>query len=90
MPHYDYICDSCSHKQEIFQKITDKAFENCPQCLKSTFRRMPGRGGGLLFRGDGFYETDYNASKPPSNESEPKSSSSSDLSCCPCARSGHK
>ncbi len=90
MPHYDYICSSCDHEVEIFQKITEQPFKDCPKCLKSTFRRKPGRGGGLLFRCAGFYETDYNAAKPPPDRSTgseaPTSSSSSSSSCCPCSK----
>lgn len=86
MPHYDYICSSCDHLQEIFQKITDQPIKDCPKCLSSTFRRKPGGGGGLLFRCSGFYETDYNASKPPENSSSSESNSTSSNSCCPCSK----
>lgn len=77
MPHYDYICDSCKHQTEVFQKISEQALTICSNCQKTTFRRKPGGGAGLHFRGTGFYETDYN-----SKNSEPKTSSTK--SCCPC------
>ena len=89
MPNYDYICSSCNHEEEIFQKITEQAFKDCPKCLESSFRRKPGGGGGILYRCTGFYETDYNAAKPndKSGASEPSSNSSSSSSaCCPCSK----
>lgn len=69
MPHYDYVCSSCDFEQEIFQKITEKALVDCPECLALTFKRRPGRGSGLIFQCGGFYETNYNDSKPSHSES---------------------
>lgn len=59
MPTYDYLCDACSHKFEEFQGINDKLLTKCPQCGKKKLRRLFGGGAGLIFKGSGFYQTDY-------------------------------
>ena len=58
MPTYEYLCDSCSYKFEKFQSMTDKPLRRCPKCGKGV-RRLLGTGGGVLFKGSGFYQTDY-------------------------------
>lgn len=87
MPTYDYECDACGYKQEVFQNISDPLLEKCPKCKKKKFRRLFGAGGGVIFKGSGFYTTDYRgdsytkaaaADKP--SESSSSSSSSSDSS----------
>jgi putative FmdB family regulatory protein len=59
MPTYDYECDACGHKQEIFQNISEPVQEKCPQCKKKKFRRLFGAGAAVIFKGSGFYTTDY-------------------------------
>ena len=59
MPTYDYRCKACSHKWEEWQSITAPATKKCPECGKSKAERVIGPGAGLLFRGSGFYITDY-------------------------------
>jgi putative FmdB family regulatory protein len=59
MPTYDYLCDSCGHKFELFQSIKDEAIRKCPQCKKLKLRRLFGTGAALVFKGSGFYKTDY-------------------------------
>ncbi len=59
MPTYDYECEACEHRFEVFQKITDKPVRACPHCGKRRVRKLIGGGGGLLFKGSGFYITDY-------------------------------
>ncbi|MEI6808382.1 MAG: FmdB family zinc ribbon protein [bacterium] len=58
MPTYEYACNSCSHKFEKFQGISDPPLKRCPKC-KHKVRRLLGGGGGLIFKGSGFYTTDY-------------------------------
>ena len=58
MPTYDYECLSCDHTFEAFQSIKARRLRKCPRCGKRV-RRLIGAGAGLLFRGSGFYETDY-------------------------------
>jgi putative FmdB family regulatory protein len=59
MPTYDYVCDSCGHKFEEFQSFTADLLKDCPVCHKPTLRRLFGTGAAILFKGSGFYETDY-------------------------------
>ncbi|MDI6449489.1 FmdB family zinc ribbon protein [Anaerobaca lacustris] len=59
MPTYEYACDSCGHEFEEFQSITAKPLRKCPKCKKSALRRLIGTGAGILFKGSGFYQTDY-------------------------------
>jgi putative FmdB family regulatory protein len=58
MPTYDYECTHCGHQFEAFQKITEAAFNKCPKCSHK-LRRLIGSGSGLIFKGAGFYATDY-------------------------------
>ncbi len=59
MPTYEYLCDACQHAFEQFQSITAKPIKKCPKCGKSKVRRLISLGGGILFKGKGFYQTDY-------------------------------
>lgn len=59
MPTYEYLCDNCGYEFEKFQSITAKAFRLCPRCKKNHLKRLIGPGGGVIFRGNGFYQTDY-------------------------------
>jgi len=62
MPTYEYECDACGHTFERFQSITDRPVRTCPRCGKRKVRRLIGTGAGVLFRGSGFYQTDYRSS----------------------------
>ena len=62
MPTYDYACDACKHTWEEFQPITSKPTKKCPNCKKQKAKRLIGAGAGLLFKGSGFYITDYRSS----------------------------
>ncbi len=59
MPTYDYVCDGCGHAFELFQSMTDNAKKTCPKCKKPKLRRLIGAGGAIMFKGSGFYKTDY-------------------------------
>jgi putative FmdB family regulatory protein len=59
MPTYDYVCDACNHAFELFQPITDSPKKKCPECGKSKLRRLIGPGAAIVFKGSGFYKTDY-------------------------------
>ena len=63
MPTYDYRCDACGHEFDAFQSITDGALRKCPKCGKQKLRRLIGAGAGIIFKGSGFYETDYKRSR---------------------------
>ena len=58
MPTYEYYCEHCRHKFEKFQSITAEPLKRCPAC-RHKIRRLPGTGGGIIFKGKGFYATDY-------------------------------
>ena len=59
MPTYDYICKACGHALEIFHSMSEAAKRKCPECGKLKLERQIGAGAGILFKGDGYYETDY-------------------------------
>ena len=74
MPTYDYKCDNCDHTMEVFQSITASPKKKCPECGKLKLKRLLGTGAGLIFKGSGFYETDYRSdSYKKGVESETKS-----------------
>jgi putative FmdB family regulatory protein len=59
MPTYEYECDACHHKFEELQSIAEKPLKKCPKCKKQKLRRLFGIGAGFIFKGSGFYQTDY-------------------------------
>lgn len=59
MPTYDYVCAKCGHAFEAFHGINAEPLKKCPKCGKNTVKRQLGTGAGLLFKGSGFYITDY-------------------------------
>jgi putative FmdB family regulatory protein len=59
MPTYDYQCDACDATWEVFQKITDDPIKKCPACRRQKARRLFGTGAAVVFKGSGFYQTDY-------------------------------
>ncbi|MBC8379613.1 MAG: zinc ribbon domain-containing protein [Planctomycetes bacterium] len=76
MPTYDYRCDNCEHTMEVFQSITASVKKKCPECGKLKLKRLLGTGAGLIFKGSGFYETDYRSdSYKKGAEGEKKSTS---------------
>lgn len=59
MPTYDYVCDACQHKFEEMQSFSADPLKTCPKCGQDSLRRLFGTGAAILFKGGGFYETDY-------------------------------
>ncbi len=59
MPTYEYRCDKCGHQFEQFQSITAKPLRKCPACRTNSLKRLIGSGAGIIFKGSGFYQTDY-------------------------------
>ncbi|MBL8813659.1 MAG: zinc ribbon domain-containing protein [Planctomycetaceae bacterium] len=85
MPTYEYRCEACDHKWDEFQSITAKPTRKCPKCKKLKAERIISAGGGIIFKGSGFYQTDYRsdsykkgaeAAKKASDGSSSSSSSS--------------
>jgi putative FmdB family regulatory protein len=80
MPTYDYECDACGHSFEIFQGINDPKKRKCPECGKLKLRRLLGMGAAVVFKGSGFYQTDYRSDSYNKAKAadKPKESSKSD------------
>ena len=100
MPNYDYECQACGHRFEVFQSMNDAKLERCPQSgCAGTVKRLLGTGAGLIFKGAGFYQTDYRSSSyqagvkadgapsktetTPKTDSAPKSDSGGGSSAAP-------
>lgn len=78
MPTYDYVCDACGHEFEEFQSIIEPVLRKCPECKKLKLRRLFGTGAAVVFKGSGFYQTDYRSDsyKKGAEKDKPKSESS--------------
>jgi putative FmdB family regulatory protein len=76
MPTYDYACQACGHEFEEFQSMSAKPLKKCPACGRMKLKRLIGTGAGIIFKGSGFYETDYRSdSYRKSAEAEKKGDS---------------
>ncbi len=75
MPTYDYVCDACDHRFEQFQSIKDDALTKCPACKKKKLRRLFGTGAAIVFKGSGFYQTDYRSESYKKSAAADKSGS---------------
>ncbi len=82
MPTYDYVCDACGHKFELFQSIMAPHKRKCPECGKQKLRRLIGAGAAIVFKGSGFYQTDYRSDnyKKQAAADKPSSDSSGNAS----------
>src|SRR5688572_27305430 len=79
MPTYDYECDACGHDFELYQQISENPKKKCPECGRQKLRRLFGTGAALMFKGSGFYKTDYRSeSYKKASEADKKSTTSSD------------
>lgn len=75
MPTYEYVCRKCDHRFERFQSIMAKPIRKCPNCGKTSVQRLIGAGAGIIFKGSGFYQTDYRSdSYKKGKEGETKTS----------------
>ena len=70
MPTYSYVCDACGHGFERFQSMNDDPVTVCPSCGKQHVRRLIGGGTGLIFKGSGFYATDYARKSEPGSKAK--------------------
>ena len=71
MPTYDYICNDCEKIYEYFQSMSDAPIRECPECKKNSLRRVISGGTGLIFKGSGFYLTDYKNKKSDNKKPKP-------------------
>lgn len=78
MPTYDYICEDCGYEFEQFQSIKSKPLHKCPRCKKAGLKRLIGAGSGVIFKGSGFYETDYRSESYKNAEKGGKSTTDTD------------
>ena len=86
MPTYEYECSKCGHALEKFQSMSDKPLKKCPSCGANKLEKMLSGGAGLIFKGSGFYETDYKKRACPTSSSDKAAcsmESSSPCSSCP-------
>jgi len=72
MPTYEYICENCGHEFEQFQAITARSLRKCPRCGERELKRLIGTGSGVIFKGSGFYETDYRSESYKKGEKSEK------------------
>lgn len=93
MPTYDYVCRACEHAFELFQSMNDPVKRKCPECGKSKLERLIGTGAGVIFKGSGFYQTDYRsdgykksaeAETKPAGDSKSKESKDAKSGSCGC------
>jgi putative FmdB family regulatory protein len=90
MPTYDYECPKCKKTFELSQKMTAPAIKNCPDC-GGKVKRLIGAGAGIIFKGNGFYATDYRSDSYKNKEKSEKPSpceagSKKECSTCPAAK----
>ncbi|HEX4590166.1 MAG TPA: FmdB family zinc ribbon protein [Gemmataceae bacterium] len=99
MPTYEYKCDACGHEFDELQSFSADPLTKCPKCKKKKLRRLFGTGASIIFKGSGFYETDYRsesyksgakaeseATKPAESKGESKDTSSSNGESKPAAK----
>jgi putative FmdB family regulatory protein len=87
MPTYDYECSACANRLEAFHSMSDPPLLKCPKCGKRRLKRLIGAGAGVIFKGSGFYTTDYRsssyaASKKSDVEPAAKSETKTDSGTC--------
>lgn len=80
MPTYEYECSACGHRFEIFQNMNDDPLRKCPKCQKLKVKRLISGGAGIIFKGSGFYATDYRKKDSSPKPQKPIS--------CPKAKEG--
>src|SRR3954453_16613254 len=94
MPTYEYECEGCGHRFDEFQSFKDETLKKCPACSEEKLRRLFGTGAAILFKGSGFYETDYRsdsykkaakADQEKSNESTSKPAPAANAESTPAA-----
>ncbi|MCM8772940.1 MAG: zinc ribbon domain-containing protein [Candidatus Omnitrophica bacterium] len=85
MPTYEYECVKCGYKFERFQKMTEEPLKVCPKCNNESLKRLIGIGGGVIYKGPGFYTTEYRSEEYKRREREEKGLVSGSSSCSTCS-----
>ena len=88
MPTYEYLCNSCGHEFERFESITAQPNNACPKCSKKKAERRISGGGGLIFKGSGFYCTDYRKSASSPATSKPRKEKKPEPCAASCPAAG--
>ncbi|NTV29301.1 MAG: zinc ribbon domain-containing protein [Candidatus Omnitrophica bacterium] len=88
MPTYEYECAACGHALEALQSMTEPKLTKCPQCGKNKLARLIGSGSGVIFKGSGFYETDYKQKSSGKSDSKKGAPSCANSASCPMKASG--
>lgn len=78
MPTYEYLCTGCDHRFEVFQRFNERQKRTCSECGEKKLRRLIGSGAGIIFKGSGFYETDYRSAEYKKRQKEEAASGSSE------------
>jgi len=89
MPTYQYECQACGHDFDELQGMTEAKLIKCPKCHKNKLVRLIGSGSGMIFKGSGFYETDYKKKPVPAKDSPKPAGSSSPAPAAPCKGCPH-
>lgn len=86
MPTYQYECNVCDYTFDALQSMLDKKLKKCPRCGKNRLHRLIGAGSGIIFKGSGFYETDYKKRESPKDARESlnpqKEDTAKEKTCC--------
>ena len=82
MPTYEYECSACQHSFDVLQSMAEPKLKKCPECGKNQLHRLIGTGAGIVFKGSGFYETDYKKKGPSKTESPAKGGKESAPASC--------
>jgi len=86
MPTYEYECEACGHAFDIMQSITDKKLSQCPKCKEPKLARLIGMGSGIVFKGTGFYETDYKRKAEKPAKEDCSTCCAAEKGSCPAAK----
>ena len=84
MPTYQYECDACGHEFEMLQSMTDAKLKKCPECKKTKLHRLIGAGSGMIFKGSGFFATDYKKKESKTTSAKPKETKAPCSGSCAC------
>ncbi|MFH0963407.1 MAG: FmdB family zinc ribbon protein [Planctomycetota bacterium] len=88
MPTYEYECGQCGHAFERFQSMTERPVRTCPKCGRRSVRRLIGTGGAVIFKGSGFYQTDYRSKEYTQRQKGEKEAASTPASKTEGAKTG--
>ena len=88
MPTYEYECQACGHSFDELQSMTDAKLTKCPKCHKKKLSRLIGSGSGMIFKGTGFYETDYKKKSIPAGDKKDSPKPAASPSTAPASSCG--